>query len=458
MNSPPILYRRIPYKYRTMRDKTSLARTARQPSKPQGASVAAPSRPIVGSNGSPRVPRNANVPPAPRRKAAAAPRQAAVRTQTGGPKVSSGPSAHDQLSSSLTSQERAIAEYLHGLTTPNYPTKVPLLLGEFELNTSTYEFQNQGIATASSAGVAFCAVGADGWFSTGADIPGAPFEQFASLGGTGLPLWATPAGGAATVTPVVSAAATASAAGSGTLPKLDPGWDANTRLRLTAVIAEFWSDAPLQTAQGDITVAVCDTSEALQGAALNNANFSQVAAYPQNFVRHEEYPLSGWPSGTTISVHLTPFDMQCVAMNLIAGSGKVTAPTFAIAAIGAGMATGQTFRWKVTMKYESTVPQTYQTNLILDNTVGVEVSNLLPAWKAMKPNKVTMGPTGHTKAKGLSALAEVRPTTAKKIAKLAREPARPGVVDFLKDAAKELVGEIPYVGGLLKTGLGWLLG
>lgn len=365
---------------------------------------------------------------------------------------------HEMLAGQLTGIDRAVASYLHGLTTPNFPTKVPLLLGEFELMTNTYEYQFEGVAVAQSTGVLFIGACPDRWYGVDSDPGGSP-SGFMGIEGSydgGFPVWGSTAGGSLTETPAISSS-TGVGVTSFQLPILDKGLEVNSRYRMTKMIFEVWADSPFQTTQGDITVAVIQSSEGLNDGVLNAATFESIVGLPQNFVRHMEFPLSGWQSGQTVSTHLVPWDMQCIEMDFPQDTAS-TCQAFAIVCCGAGLATGQTMRFKITYGYETTLPVTYQTNLILEDTVGTDTGPIIDGFKALRPLQVSQGPAGHSKFKGMAAAAIARPSMTKKIAALAHTAPKPGVTDMLRDAASDLLGGIPYVGGFLKQGLRWLTG
>lgn len=198
----------------------------------------------------------------------------------------------------LTHQEEAITEYLLGLTTPGYPCKVPIVLGEFELYTNTYEYDISGTCVAGAGGVAYVGIVPDAWGDT-------QYKMMSYTGGTqGYPIWNSIAN--ATTSPAVGAASGANdAKTAATL--VDPAFTANVDYRMTSAILEVWSDAPAQTAQGDLCVAVVCGEQAYSDQALNGATYGAITKYPQNYVKHAEFPLAGWTSGEVVSAHLTPW-------------------------------------------------------------------------------------------------------------------------------------------------------
>jgi hypothetical protein len=353
----------------------------------------------------------------------------------------------------LTQGERAVSQYLTGITTPNLPTRVPLLLGEFELMTNTYECEILGAFVGNAGGAGFLGIGVDGWEPSGAADPGAPASQFMCIpGGTsGTPVWTSIIGGVSSSPAVGGIPSTNFVALP--VPTMDAAFEATTRARLTKIIVEVWSDAPAQTAQGTLTMAVCQTSEAFQDALLNGTNYASVSVLPQNFVRHEEFPLANWPTGKVLATNIVPWDAQCFEMNLLTASGNQLAPRFGIAVLGAGMTVGQSVRFRVTFGYETTMPRTYQTNVLTEATVAGSLADIVAPIKAMRPTQVSLGPSGHSKIKGLQAIAAAKPALMTKILALAKEPARPGVVDTLKNFAQDALAAAP---SLISSGISWL--
>lgn len=370
--------------------------------------------------------------------------------------------ATQALSGTLTNTQSAIIEYLTGLSTPDFPTKVPVIIGQFELFTNTYNYSFDGVATAGAAGVAYVACCPDNWLQSGNNL-GAPNDQFLSYsGGTqGFPVWASIAN--ATTTPAVGAASGIND-GKYAMVLLDPGHEAQTRARLTALILEVWSDAPYQTAQGDIAIAVVQNSEALNDQVLNTATFSSIVGLPQDFVRHNEFPLAGWKSGEVVSAHLTPWDEECFVMDSLPAVGRATTGFIGICAVATGMAAGQTFRYRATYKYETTMPKTYQTNLIVESSVGLNTSQLVPYLKPMREQGPTKGPKEHSRAKGPAGALVAGDRPMKQAIKKTVEAIEKGstVGSALKSGAHSalswIAGKVPYVGGLLQSGLDWLMG
>lgn len=443
--------------------------SSRKQSKKQGRDTKRVTRPAPRQK--PTTPQTSAASQVP--KYAGASKRSATRSLTGTPtnannvglaKPARAP--YDVLTTALTAKEKAIAEYLHGLATPGYPTKVPIIFGAFELVTNTYQYVFEGVANAGAAGIAYVAAVPDAWQDGGDVEPGPAVGQMLTYAGGvgGYPVWAS--GFNATSTPAFGGASGANDA-KFILPVLDPGFDAQTRYRMTALILEVWSDAPAQTAQGDITIATVSQTDSLQDYSLNSATFNSIVAQPQEFVRHTEAPLAGWRSGEVLSACMVPFDEQCVSMHLAPALGSPTAAAFGVVAVGTGMAPGQTFRYRVTYKYETTVPRTYQTNVTIEPTLPVSTDMIVPYYNGMKNNSVSSGPRGHEVLKGPKALLDGARLSgngrvANAVVDAARAAKETGVTDIigsgLRKGASWLLNKVPLVGSFLSTAFDALTG
>jgi hypothetical protein len=354
------------------------------------------------------------------------------------------------LTSLLTEQESAIANYLAALSVPGYPGRVPLSMGDFELITNTYEYVFNGACSAGANGLAYAAAVPDGWLESGNDA--GPAQQYLSYaaGTQGYPVWQS--GANASQTPVNTGASGANDFKFAfPVGGLDPGFDNVIQYRLVALILEAWPDGAAQTTQGDLTIAAIATEEALQDGALNAVNFSTVAAYPREYVNHLELPLSNWPSGHVASINMVPYGQSCVNMNSCPAVGLATAGLFGAAVIGNGMASGQTIRYRFTYKYETTAPRTYQTNTISTSTSMVETTSLAPHIKAMKGVAAAVGPREHQAAKAMVAIKQANPTMGNKLLKVAKST---GLGKLVSAGLKH----VPYIGSLLSSAADWFLG
>lgn len=366
----------------------------------------------------------------------------------------------NKLVQKVNGEDAALVNFLDSLTNPNaLPSRVPLLLGEFSLETDTYQVEYSGVASAGTLGATFIAVAPDNWLTTVND--GTPSDQMvAANGGTqGYTVWygIKNAGTGTLSTPTRGAASGGNSVGKAGV-SLGPGITSTTRMRVTALNLEIWSDAAGQTAQGDISVACVQGGGALADGALNGAQYGQLTAFKQDYVSHQEYPLAGWKAGQRVHTHLTQWDEQCFALENVPNNGTVTAPNFALACVAAGMADGQTISWKVTINYETTKYATYQTDLSAGRTPYLEPARVVNALRPLHGTRPTIGKEGHGAAKGLNAMVMANPDKAKAL--MSPGGGNPTFTDNLTKTAKQglgfLASKIPYVGGLAKSAIDWL--
>jgi hypothetical protein len=360
------------------------------------------------------------------------------------------------LTSMLTEGDAHIINYLDCLANPDaQPARVPIVVGNFELETNTYRVEYAGAAVAGSNGVGCVGVSLDGWLLNNANPP-AVYQQFHSYSGgsAGYPVWASNATVNPTATPGNNIAP-----GSWTVDTavvLDPAWDSYTTLRCTSAHLEVWSDASRQTAQGDITLAVVRNESAMKDIPLNAATYATVRAYPQDYVCHAEYPLSGWKSGSRAHVHVVPYTEECFDMNQLPTNGRTNAGWFNMVAVAAGMASGQSFQYRVVMTFESTRPVTYATSIAPPPMTYSDVARVTSNLQAIH-RPPTMAPVGGHSNKGVAAFAAANPEKRPAIVKGDHSPS---VMNILTDTAKTglswLAGQIPYVGGLASKAVDWL--
>jgi hypothetical protein len=424
--------------------------TVKQADNRVAALVEALSRKAAAAPAQRRAPRVAAVAPAP------APRRAAVsRAAT----IDSGArNQENKLVGKVNHEDAALVNFLDSLTNPNaQPTPVPLLLGEFELETDLYQVTYTSTAIAGVAGMAYVAVGVDNWFTNVND--GTPYNQFIAPNGAtqGNVVWSSITN--ATVVPAEAAVGGANDVKTAA-KSLGPNISANTRLRCTAVHLEVWSDSSQQVSQGDITIAAIQNNEAMTSTALNNVSFNNITAYQQDYVAHEEFPLSGWKSGQRVHAHLTQWDEQCFAVERVPASGTVVAPIFALAAVGTGMASGQSFSYRVTMNYETTRAQSFQTNRRDTAVPYLEPARVVNAMRPLRGRRPTLADVSDPSYgnKGVNAMAMANPDKAAALMRPGR--ANPTFTDNLASTAKKglswLAGKIPYVGGLAQSAVDWL--
>lgn len=374
--------------------------------------------------------------------------------RTGAP--GQGYTPHQRMTDILTKQDVAMLDYLEMLADPDAdPVGVPVVLGQFELFTNKYRVEYEGEATASTAGVAYVSLAADNWLDTDNNVGGG-HQQFSAYnaGTQGNLIWYTPAGGTASGLPTGGQATNASHAA---IPSVSISADSNaqTRMRVSSVNLEVWSDASDQTASGNVVLFVAENSEYVQNGNLSAATPSTIVATPQNVLKHETYPLAGWESGERAHTFLVPWDENCFAMATMPATGSLTCGNLMLGAIGTGMATGQTFRFRVVVTYETTANKTYQTNVAVRPTVHVETSQMMDHLPGLKTLRPTVGPKAELAHKGAAAWYSGLPPTKQPAAEVASR--NPGLLSSLVPVAKEglgwLANKIPIIG----QGLGSLL-
>jgi len=319
------------------------------------------------------------------------------------------------------------------------------MLGEFELDTDTYSFVFNGVGVCTAAGFGYVGAAPDAWVEPGND--GGPSYQFFAYTNGGTPVFYAPAGGAAAASAPLGTVAGANHS-TLTLPKLDPGISLVTRYRMTALIFSVWPDSPQQTTQGDICIAVCQSDEAVNNGALNNATFASVSGLPQEYVRHVELPLANWNASNTGNVCAVPYSENNFVFQLAPSNGNVTAGGFMCAAFISGAAAGQTFRFKIEYKYEATAFSTYQTSKedIVGTRYPVPQETMVPHFAALRPMAVHVAPRGVLPSIALQAMKNADEGFGMKIIK---HLASSGVGASLKKAVSYGVSNIPLIGKFL---------
>lgn len=367
----------------------------------------------------------------------------------------------NKLAGKVNGEDAALVNFLDALTNPEaLPVRVPLLLGEFVLETDLYQVEYSGQSAAGTGGIAFVGVAPDNWFTNAND--GTPSDQFVAdnIGTQGRPVWYSVSTGAGVVdSGAVGSANGAALAYYGTAGKsLGPGISLITRLRCTAVNLEVWSDAAAQTATGDICIASVQGTEGISNSALNGQTYQTASALKQDYVSHQEFPLAGWKSGQRVHTHLTQWDEQCFALEHCPVNGLQTLPHYGLLAVASGMATGQTFSWKVTFNYETTKYATFQTDSSSGRVPYLEPSRVVNAMTPLRARPPTLGPAGHGAGKGLNAMVMANPDKAQAL--MRPGAGNPTFTDNLASTAKKglgwLASKIPYVGGLASSAVDWL--
>lgn len=360
-----------------------------------------------------------------------------------GPTAKPAKSALVQFKTKLSQADFGMASYMLGLTTPNVPCRAPWILGDFELDTNTYSYVFEGTFACTAAGFGYLAASNDAWWEIAND--GGPGAQHLAYTTGGYPLWYTPAGSAATVTTQAGNAADASNARV-QLPKLDAGFTAATRYRMTALIMSVWPNSPATTTQGDICIAVCPTDEALSSGALNNVNFNTVIGYPQDYVHHVEFPLPNWDSSKSAHAVAVPFNEAAFTFQYAPATGSATSGYTLMAAIVSGAASGQILRYRVEYKYEATAPVTYETSMTQDASQAlIPKERIVPHLAELRPTAIAQGPPAHLPAMALSAIKNTEPSLFQKVA----GGALSAVAPVLQRAVSAGLSNIPFVGKAL---------
>ncbi len=406
--------------------------------KQRAAAPAGPTRRSKPRRQAPRGGQNVGLAPAPAPGGVAKPNRGAVGL----------------MEAKITGQEASAAQYILGLTTPNMPCRVPVVLGEFELDTNTYSYVFNGTTTATAGGFAHVSACNDCWHESGND--GGPLSQYIAYTTGGYPVWSTPAGSAATSTPANGAVSSADLARS-QLPVLDSGFGAGTRGRCTAIIMSVWADSPATTTQGDVCIAAVASEQALDDFALNSATFATVAAYPQEYVTHMEFPLAGWRSGEQAHIAPIPFSENCFVMQFVPTTGTATVASIACAAIITGAASGQTIRYRVEYKYETTAPKSYQTGTesITAKHMPVPLETVAPHLQALRPKIAIKAPPAVLPAVAMAAMKEADSSLFSKVVSAASAGGLGKTVSKLVGSA---VKNIPYVGGFLGSAFDSIFG
>lgn len=361
----------------------------------------------------------------------------------------------DKLVTKLTGEDAALVNYMDSLTNwEALPAKVPILLGEFELETDLYEVKYTGSPVANASGFACVGFAPDNWASIAND--GTPYEQF--VGPVGAANQGYPVN--YTIATFVGQASPNGAYATGQqflpVPQLGPKISAYTRLRLTSAIMEVWSDAAVDTASGDITLAVVQNSTGITQAVLNGVPVSTVDGYDEDFVVTETFPLSNWSAGFKAHCHLTPWDEQCFGMERVPGNGnQTTTPLFAMTASAIGMAAGQKFKFEIKARYETTRAPSNETGGIDTGVPFLEPARVIKPLRPLRGKPPTIGLAGHGNGKGVNAAAIANPD-------ILQGGGQSDFMDNLTKSAKKglswVASKIPYVGGLASKAVDWLFG
>jgi len=360
----------------------------------------------------------------------------------------------------LSGQDAGIAAYLLGITTPSLPCRVPVVLGEFELDTNTYSYVFNGAISCTAGGFGYVAACLDGWVENGNDA--GPNSQFCSFTTGGYPVWTHVAGGAATTT-IATGGASGIDHAKVQMPVLDAAFNSASRYRMTSVILSFWPDSPATTTQGDLCIAALASDQAAAQGALNNVNFATVAGYPQEFVSHMEIPLPNWESG--VQSHAIPiaYSENCFVIQYMPATGATLAGAIGAVAIVTGAASGQTFRYRIEYKYETTAPITFQTGAeaTAAHFPPSNSADLVPHLQQMRPASTMKAPAKALPALPLHAMKKVDRPMFDKVVADATASANSGLSTLgsaLGSAVSSGLKHIPYVGGFLSGAFDSLFG
>lgn len=351
-----------------------------------------------------------------------------------------------QMRKKLSGEEAGIAQYLLGLSTPGAPCRVPVALGEFELDTNTYSYVFNGTLTTTAAGFGYVGACPDGWVESGND--GGPAMQYSAYTTGGYPVWYTPAGSAGTAT-IASGGASGANDAKLQLPKLDTGFVAGTRGRMTGIIMSIWADSPAQTTQGDVCFAVASSEQAIDDQVLNSATYASISALPQGYVSHVEMPLAQWSSDKQVHGFAVPFSENCFVFQSLPATGLATAGLFLAVAVVTGAAASQTLRFRIEYKYETTAPVTYMTGVQgVGELTPTTTAKLIPHLNAIRPMKLMHAPAAALPAAPLAAIKQVDESLFGRVVAAAKNS------EFGKVATKAVSGaikHIPFVGPALSS-------
>jgi len=352
----------------------------------------------------------------------------------------------DLMSRKLSGQEAGMVQYLMGLSSPTIPCRVPIVLGSFLLDTNTYSYVFNGTVSATSTGFAYVGAVPDGWQEFNND--GGPTYQFLATTTQGNPVWFNVQAGTATITAPLGSASGANHAAA-QLIKVDTALNAGSRYRNTSIILSVWPDSPATTTQGDICIAAIASEQAQDDGILNSATFASVAALPQEYVSHIEMPLANWNPEHQAHAFPVPYAENCFTINYMQPNGTQSAGGFGVCAIVNGAAVGQTFRYRIEYKYETTAPLSFMTGQEYQAaTEPVPTSALVPHLAALKPMSTIKAPAKHLTAIPLHAMGTAQPGLLAKI-----KNTGPSIGSVIGKAAATAVSagikQLPYVGGVL---------
>jgi hypothetical protein len=381
--------------------------------------------------------------------------------------------AQGQLEDVFTMQDQAILEYLDGVCNPwtEMPVRAPLVVGGFALETDTYQMVYEGEAIAGTDGVAWVEVPVSGWIEANANT-GVPLEQYESynIGVQGNVVWYS--GSAAAPAVGFPAPGTASSAviafQVGRI--VEASWDATTRMRITSVGLEVFSDSAILNAAGKIMI--CSSIRpgevgAQSAGSLAINTFATIVTTPRKLVERVEVPLSGWESGKVLRAFAIPSEPAAFSLNELPTSGSIVTPHGVIGAIATGMVAGQTFSWRVVFNFESVACLTNRTNVGNPATIHAGLDRIGNSLPHLQPFATMGGPAIHLSKAPIAAhalaneMAITRPGHSKGLVALGkRPPTGGGFWNGVRDGAKlalskvsdsGVLSKIPLIGGFMGT-------
>lgn len=376
----------------------------------------------------------------------------------------------------FTKEDEHTLAYLETVTNPfiEKPAGAPLGMGSFALATDKFQVVLEGDSYAGTNGVAYVTVDQDGWNESANGA--APAYQYASYaGGTqGYPVFSSlnSTTGAATFP---SAGTAIGAIHTGTqLPQIEAAWNAQTRVRLVSCGLEVFSDSASLTASGKIML--CSTVLPYEGTVgkggLQGASFAQISATPAKLMEKIEANLGNWPSGKVLRGFAIPSQAAAFEMNSMPASGVAVAEYPALGAIAIGMATGQSFSWRVVFNYEAMPDFSLRTNNAEQQVVNVGLQRVNNTIARIKPAAVTGGSAAEVSSRPVAYSALVdeiagrEPARANNMHQMITRPAFAAPMGFLPAAKNALslvansgiLKNVPVVGGLLDTAAKWFFG
>lgn len=358
-----------------------------------------------------------------------------------------------QVRSALTNNEKITEQYLETLSNPwsDRACGVPVVPGGFHLKTDLGRLQMEGQAVSSTAnGSCYIGVGCDAWYGVGSS--GVPDVAGKYMGNStqGSPVYDTDSAYVGTSSPIVGS--TGTGVNSRVLAsKVDANMSLATRYRLVSAAIEVWSDAPAQTAQGSLLVAVTmvpANSAATGGLAV--ANQLSITNSPDELVTYEEYSLSNWPSDQRVRAFAVPINESSVVMQQLLSAGATGVQYPFILVMGIGMAPLQVIKYRVCFIYEIDAIPSNLLNVYRNPTVSIpasDVANVMPHLRPLTVHKATQGARGIGPAALLSKIGSEDPG---RLPALKAAETRGPLGSVLKGGLSWLAGKIPYIGGFAK--------